>query len=230
MDRGNDGVAEPVSSTLLRKRTMSSLVADALRERILNGVLKEGDQLRQEHLAAEFGLSKIPVREALQQLEAEGFITTEFHKGAVVAGLSADEVMEIFELRAVLEGWLIELAMKNATPADAKLATKHNTEIRKSVDRAVFPTLNWKVHEALYLPARKTIALDNARRLYMQTERYVRMQFSIAVNVKDVVAEHAEIISMYEAKDKRCSETLRSHILDAAHRLTEVLKSSSRKT
>src|SRR5262245_22263850 len=75
------------------------------------GVLPEGQQLRQEALAADLGVSRIPVREALRQLEAEGFVAIESHRGAVVSKLSLDEIIELFELRIRLEGWLLALAI-----------------------------------------------------------------------------------------------------------------------
>ena len=87
----------------LQHRTISSAVAEELRRRIVDGEFQSGFQLRQDALAAEFGVSRIPVREALMQLEAEGLVKIHPHRGAIVSELSTEEIEELFELRALLE-------------------------------------------------------------------------------------------------------------------------------
>src|SRR5262245_65995160 len=95
-----------MDSGLPVKRTIADQVAEVIRQRILSGQLKGGQPIRQEHLAAEMGVSRIPLREALKQLAAEGFVTLDSHKGAVVAELSVDEVEELLHLRLRLHTWL----------------------------------------------------------------------------------------------------------------------------
>ena len=85
------------------KRTIADQVAELVRQRILTGQLKGGQPIRQEHLAAELGVSRIPLREALKQLAAEGFVAITSHKGAVVAELSIAEVEELFDIRLRLD-------------------------------------------------------------------------------------------------------------------------------
>ena len=89
-------------SPLKQHRTLASAVADRLREQILSSAYPAGTQLRQDALAASFGVSRIPVREALFQLEAEGLLQMVPHKGAVVTELSPEEVNDIFDLRVML--------------------------------------------------------------------------------------------------------------------------------
>ncbi len=74
---------------MLKRRTVTSDVADVIRQQIIDGTYKGGEQVRQEALAAELGVSRIPVREALLQLEAEGPLQVHTHRGAMVAALSA---------------------------------------------------------------------------------------------------------------------------------------------
>ena len=83
----------------LGHRTRVEAAAEELRRRILDGEFPEGFQLRQDALAAEFGISRIPIREALFQLEAEGLVIIHPHRGAIVSALSAAEVGEIYALR-----------------------------------------------------------------------------------------------------------------------------------
>src|SRR3954464_3473882 len=87
----------------IQRQTIASMTITALRERILRGDYPEGEPLRQDAIADELGVSRIPVREALRQLEAEGLVTFSPHRGAVVSSLSLDEIDELFDLRAQIE-------------------------------------------------------------------------------------------------------------------------------
>src|SRR5690242_5553775 len=95
----------------IQRQTVGSMTVEALRERILRGDYPEGEPLRQDALADELGVSRIPVREALRQLEAEGLVTFNPHRGAVVSSLSLDEIVELFELRADIECDLLARAI-----------------------------------------------------------------------------------------------------------------------
>src|SRR6476661_212747 len=102
----------------LERSTAAAQVLDALRERILSGAISGGEQLRQERLAEELGVSRVPVREALNQLEAEGLVRLVSHKGAVVTRLSLDELREAYEIRAQLETWLLRLSLADLAEPD----------------------------------------------------------------------------------------------------------------
>ncbi len=216
-----------VRGRVVLRQTMATQVADDLRRRILSGELAEGTQLKQVQLAEEFGISKIPVREALQQLEAEGFVAQQFHRGAVVAGLSAGQVIELFELRAQIEGWLFETAMLRATSEDIAIAQYAAHQLENSNDPALLTTLNRKFHEALYLPAQKTYALDLVRKMYDQLDRYVRLQFSLGKQKEEAVDDHAELLRLYIGRDPQAKEAMSLHIMRAAEQLATLLGSRS---
>ena len=209
--------------TRLTRETLAARVADGLRRRILSGELREGMQLKQEKLAGELGVSRVPLREALHQLEAEGFIVQKPYRGAVVAGLSRGELIERFEVRAELEVWLLGLAMERATAEDvaaaraaaALLADKHST--------SEYSRLNWRFHEMLYGPAGRGYALDLIGRIYGQLERYVRLEFTLAVNKDQVLREHAELLDLYAARSPAAGATLRRHIMTTAEQLVRRL-------
>src|SRR6478752_835984 len=97
----------------IQRQTVAGMTVEALRERILRGDYPEGEPLRQDALADELGVSRIPVREALRQLEAEGLVTFSPHRGAVVSTLSLEEIEELFELRADIECELLRRAIPN---------------------------------------------------------------------------------------------------------------------
>lgn len=98
--------------------TIQQLVLGSVRKAILAGVLPPGARLRQEELADVFGTSRIPVREALRALEYEGLVTSEPHRGSTVATLDADDVEEVYDLRILLEGEAVRLAVPLLTDAD----------------------------------------------------------------------------------------------------------------
>ena len=83
---------------ILRK-SLPDMISDDIRERILNGELSEGDAIRQVALAEEYNVSRMPVREALKRLDAEGLVQLTNNKGATVITHSLDEIGEIFDLR-----------------------------------------------------------------------------------------------------------------------------------
>jgi DNA-binding GntR family transcriptional regulator len=97
-------------------RTVGDMVYEVLRESILKGVFQPGERLRQDQLAEAIGVSRIPVRSALLQLESEGLITFNPYRGAVVNKLTVDEMREIYEIRGVLETHALRKAMGSMTP------------------------------------------------------------------------------------------------------------------
>ncbi|NUB45655.1 GntR family transcriptional regulator [Fertoebacter nigrum] len=202
---------------------MAGQVAEELRRRILSGDYAEGEQLLQEQLAQEFGVSKVPVREALHLLEAEGLISQQFHRGAVVTGISPRDLMELFELRAQIEGWLLGLAMPRATEADIGAASARNAQLRATTDAVVGWDLNWRFHEMLYVPAGKPYILDHLRQLHTRTARYVREVYDTATSRQQVTEEHEAILHAYARQDPGTASLVSDHILRGARKLTDRL-------
>jgi DNA-binding GntR family transcriptional regulator len=97
-------------------RTVGDMVYEVLRESILKGVFQPGERLRQDQLAEAIGVSRIPVRSALLQLESDGLITFNPYRGAVVNALTPDEMREIYEIRGVLERHALRKTIKDMTP------------------------------------------------------------------------------------------------------------------
>ena len=148
----------PVAAKSLRKESDSThrivrtttveLVTTAIRQRILSGDLAPGEVLRQEALADELGVSRVPIREAITRLTGEGLLTKVPHKGAYVAELSIEEVQETFEIRIRLEPWLFSQAIPHITDAEIAKAEKLVAEM-DTADSGVWGQLNWRQHETL---------------------------------------------------------------------------------
>ena len=117
----------------------ADVIFDALKSAIVEGELQEGETLRQDRIASMFSVSRIPVREALARLEEQGLVTTQRHKGAVVASLSLDEISELFEFRALVEGEAIRLAVLNATDETLEEAASYAERFSVEEDLSLIP-------------------------------------------------------------------------------------------
>lgn len=111
---------EVIEAARAEKLTAQELVLAAVRNAILAGVLAPGARLRQEDLADVFGTSRIPVREALRALEYEGLVSSEPHRGFTVTSLDADDIEEVYELRILLEGQAVRIALPLMTDDDQR--------------------------------------------------------------------------------------------------------------
>jgi DNA-binding GntR family transcriptional regulator len=111
-------------------KTTTEIIANALRDDILQGKLTSNQPLRQDDIASQFGVSKIPVREALVQLKAEGLVTLVPNRGASVADLSGEEADEIYLMRIALE----KIALQRAIPRLTVSHMKQAEETLKTID------------------------------------------------------------------------------------------------
>ena len=150
------------SAGRLVRKTAVELVVDELRDRILSGAIPPGSALRQELLAEELGVSRLPVREAIRQLSAEGLIDMIPHRGAYVSMLSRAEVQEFFDIRLRLEPWLLRLAVSRHRPEDLDGAARIVAQM-DSAEPEQWGRLNWQLHEQLYRAAQRPAALAMVR-------------------------------------------------------------------
>nr|WP_320142620.1 GntR family transcriptional regulator [uncultured Cohaesibacter sp.] len=185
----------------IERRTTTSIVADELRKRILNGDIKEGAQVRQEAVAHELGVSRIPVREALRLLEAEGLITLVSHKGAEVTRLEPCEIEELFEIRTMLEVWLFEHSIAAISEEDFAEAQEAMDAMRHAPVKE-WGTLNWQFHSALYRAANKPTTLKLLKRVHDNADRYVRLQMTLSKDAQERAhQQHQAMIDAAHMKD-----------------------------
>jgi DNA-binding GntR family transcriptional regulator len=205
------------------RTTTVELVTTAIRQRILSGDLAPGEVLRQEALADELGVSRVPIREAITRLTGEGLLTKVPHKGAYVAELSIEEVQETFEIRLRLEPWLFSEAIPHITDAEIAKAEKLVGEMDHA-DSGVWGQLNWRLHETLYLPARRDITLQMLRGLHDRSDRYFRFQV-VQVPIRE--QSHEEHMSLIDACRKRDAKLgaklLEQHVKTAGQQIISVV-------
>lgn len=159
-------------SSKLRSITVADAAADELRRRIMSGEYPEGFQLKQDALAVEMGISRIPIREALVQLEGEGLVKSVPHKGAVVSELSISEIAELFELRGLLEPRLLKKSVPKLTPADFDEMDGIIAEYRRELHaqhQARWGELNTRLHAILMSKADQPRTLAIVNSLLQQT-------------------------------------------------------------
>lgn len=150
------------------------LVADALRDDIISGRLAGGSVVRQQHLAERFGVSRIPVREALRRLAAEGLVDMAPNKGATVAPLSLADFCEIYEMRAASEVLALRTALPHLTDAQIDIAEGLQEQMEAApVDQ--FGTLNAAFHQTLYEPCGRPRLLAHIAMLANAADRYLRV-------------------------------------------------------
>lgn len=220
--------AQPAVPVSVERKTMTGMAVEVLRERILRGEYTEGEQLRQDALAESLGVSRIPVREALRQLESEGLVTFNPHYGAVVSSLSLEEIEELCQLRALLEGELIRLAVPNLKRADHDRADEILDAYEAAFednDIAEWGSLNWRFHSALLGAADRPLTMNVLTTLHNQSDRYMRMQLTLTHGEDTAIGEHRAIAAAArEGEGEVAAALLHEHVLGAGQRLIEFLR------
>lgn len=211
----------------LARLSASDHIAEVLRDAIVEGALPTGGMLRQDEIAARFHVSKIPVREALKRLEAEGLVSFSRNRGAVVAGLSPDEILEFMDIRAMLEARAAQLAAPRITDERLAEARCRLAEFGEARNGARWGELNWQFHSTLYADANRPILLNEIRSLYHKVERYVRALLSITTQTEmpKTQLEHGEILAAFERRDPDAASALtKAHVLEAGASLVQYLQ------
>lgn len=202
----------------------SDFIAETLREAIVSGQLPADAELRQDDIATRFEVSKIPVREALKRLEAEGLVTFVRNKGAVVASMSQEEIWEYVEIRAMLEARAAELSAPHISAANLAAARAAIQAFGDETNPARWGELNWQLHSALYIDAGRPVLLAEIRSLYNKVERYVRALLAVTTEMPKTQREHGAILEAFAAHDAVAASALtRAHVLDGGRSLLKYL-------
>jgi DNA-binding GntR family transcriptional regulator len=204
-----------------RFRTATEYVESTLKEAILTGALPGGTPLRQEDLAAEFGLSRMPIREALRQLEAQALVDFYPHRGAVVTEISAAEGADNYAIRAALEPAALRLSVPNLTHADIKRARDIVDEMDAQGGQHL-GELNRRFHMTLYSRAGRPRLLALVDQQLAAADRFLRFHLAAMGRNHLSQEEHRGMIDACSAHDadEACA-ILTQHIETAARNLQE---------
>lgn len=177
------------------------VVRDGLRAAIFAGEYAAGTPLRQNEIAELYGTSRIPVREALRQLESEGLVSFERNKGVVVKGFSIEDVLEMLEIRIALECRALKLAVPNMALEDFEAAENILKAYEETDDQSAWGELNWQFHWTLYLPCQRPKLLDMIETNYGHVSRYTRRQVSAATGKSLPQNDHIQLLEFCRSGD-----------------------------
>ncbi len=234
MSVGRDRTAKPTLSpraSILGPSTRAEAAANEIRRRILEGHYAGGQPLRQDLLAEELGVSRVPVREALVLLEAEGLIRIHPHRGAVVAALSVEDIDELVRLRVMLEPMLLEQSAPRLTTADFqaldRILAEYSSDLATHSIQS-FGKLNSDLHGVLYHRANLPRTESIVTTLLRANDRYARMQISYNAGEDRADHEHKEIVQLCRTGDVGAAcRQLATHIRDAGDALIEFIRQRS---
>lgn len=205
---------------LRERRTTTDYLASALRTAIHDGQFADGEELNQVELANYFNVSRVPIREALRQLQAEGLVRIVAHRRTVVAGLSVQEILELIEMRAVLESYMVRKSAPHIDKATMNRLRNLCDEMDRITDYGANWVLkNWEFHRMLYKADSSMAMIDTVERIHLKVERYAR-QAGTDARLRGAAAEHRQILSQIKQKDyAAASAQMERHVLNTGEEI-----------
>lgn len=204
--------------------SISDVIAKHIRAAIAVGELHEGEPIRQDEVAKSFNVSKVPVREALKRLEAEGFVVFQKNKGAVVTSLSRPEIEQAFQTRAILEAGAIKLSVPHLTPTMLLRSELLCSQFASEPEASKWSDLNWEFHASLYAGVNNAFLLNMVRGINERVERYLRIQLTLANGMAVADREHHELLDVCRSGDAdKAAQMMYAHVLDACNSLFDHL-------
>lgn len=211
-------------SVMRGPRTVAEQVANVLREAIANGTIKAGTPLRQDELAEQFGFSRMPIRDALRQLEAEGIVSIHPTKGAQVAPMDSAEISEIYALRELLESEALRLSLPNLAGAKLDEAEQVLDQIDAERNVGRWGTLNRAFHLALYDACGNHRLLGLIEGHHNAADRYVRILLSNLDYRSRSQTEHRDLLAACRRRDAgNAISILRQHLREGSETLVSAI-------
>lgn len=203
----------------------SEVITKHLREAIIAGHFADDEPIRQDDIARLFNVSKIPVREALKRLEAEGLVQFFRNRGAMVVRISEQELAQIFEVRILLEVQAIRLALPNLTAEHLARAQAICDQFIADDDVGRWAELNWAFHYCLYEAAQRPFLVNLIRSIHDKIERFLRMQMSLSPDGKlRADREHRAILAACAQGDEALVvKLIEQHIIGVCQTLLTYL-------
>nr|WP_314524193.1 GntR family transcriptional regulator [uncultured Pseudomonas sp.] len=212
-------ISGPIPAHLAR-----SVIEETLRNAILDGRLPCGTAMRQQELASLFGVSRMPVREALRQLEAQSLLHVVTHKGAVVAPLIEDNSAETYELRMLLESEALRLSIPLLTDTDIVEAEAFICALEQEKDYSEIGRLNRLFHMALYGKAPNQRLLKLVEHGLNEEERFLRYNLEAMGLGETSQEDHRELLNLVaQKKTQESILTLRNHLMRGMEVITAYL-------
>jgi DNA-binding GntR family transcriptional regulator len=200
-----------------RTQSRANFVYENLRDAISDGRIAGGERVREEEVARNLGVSRTPVREALQRLQQRGILIPGPGRGLVVAQLSHEQVVELYAMREILEGSAARFAAMNATAAEIATLYQLQEQLRTAVDDDMLHiTLNRRFHQAIYEAAHNRYLMQTLESLHDSFALLRSSTFRLPHRQRNSDEERHRIIAAIEKRDPELAEkAAREHILQA---------------
>ncbi|MBL8877830.1 MAG: GntR family transcriptional regulator [Phycisphaerales bacterium] len=201
----------------------------AIRDAILRGEYRAGEPIRQTDFAHRLGCSRIPIREALRQLQAEGFVELHAFRGAIVANVDGCAAAEVAEICSLLECHALRLAIPRITASDLERADALLQSLDSTADVIEWMEIHWKFHEALYAPSGRGRLIETARAVRGASSCLMHILIAHTAWRLQSRIEHRQILDACAARDiEGAVRALAGHVRNALDTLTtEALPSRS---
>ena len=213
-------------------RLPSAKIRDSLEQRIVEGELSDGKRLDETELSGFYGVSRTPVREALQRLAESGLAEHLPRRGTFVRSPSLSQLVEMFEVMAELECMAIRLAARRATSNDIDALEKDNETCRAAVaanDTKKYYEVNAHLHDRIYQMSGNSFLANEARRLHDRLRPFRRLQLRVRGRMEESMAEHDIILAALRDGDAdRAMETMKKHITIVGVRFNDLVSSFNR--
>jgi DNA-binding GntR family transcriptional regulator len=202
---------------------------DEIENEIAAGRLLPGDRLDEASLAARYGVSRTPIREALHSLAASGLVEVRPHRGAIVVDIGPDRLLEMFEVMAELEAMCARHAARRMTEADyQELAAAHKAcglaQQAGDCDRYYYE--NARFHLGIYKSSHNEFLAEQARALHRRLQPYRRLQVRVRNRMAASYREHGEVLEAIAAGNSElAADRLRAHVLVQGERFTDLVAS-----
>jgi hypothetical protein len=208
---------------------LAASLADRISEAIAMGVYAPGSKLDEVELAERYGVSRTPVREALIQLGAAGFITMRPRRGANVAQISALKLVEMFDVMAELEAYCAKLAARRSTQDElAQLRATHLAceEAVTANDPEAYYLRNESFHHMLYKLSHNDFLEEQALALSRRLRPYRRLQLRVRSRVLSSFSEHAAVVeAICSGAEEQASLAIRAHVTVQGERFADLMSS-----
>jgi DNA-binding GntR family transcriptional regulator len=212
----------------INQKSLAEQIVAELERRIVEGALRPGQRIIEQALCTSFGVSRSPVREALQILESRGFVVREPRRGVTVARVSPREAEDIYRIRACLEGLAMSLAVQHRTPELLQSLKKLHQQMIDAAARgrtAAYQATNQRFHAALLAASGSPRLIQLIQGFDKQTVRY-RLAVTTAPGwMAHSTKIHEAVVAAFEAGDAEAAERIRrDSILSQAARFSEIFK------
>lgn len=210
-------------------KNRSEVLREAIEEMIAVGKLAPGQHLDETELSNEFGVSRTPIREALIQLASMGVVVVRPRRGAVVAEIGPQQLVEMFEVMSELEAMCGRLAARRMSPAEqASLLAAHQAckAARDANDPDDYYYKNEAFHDAIYAGSHNAFLAEQTRSLHRRLKPYRRLQLRVRDRITNSYGEHEAIVrAIIDGDGERTAELLRGHIMIQGQRFADLIAS-----